>query len=343
MNNRLDARYKILVLVLIVVGIGLLIYFGNHWISRHPPTLSGPTQVAPAPRGLVSMPGAQMTPEYQHAVEQANLARAQQAQMTGGSAVPTMINYGSPRPGGGGIYAEQTPNVKNLLDKWLMQGKIAPDVSSDLQGFANQNVTEAEYAGKLTELIKQGKLTPEQARQLLEEYSKQHAARQLSDSAVLMDTLIKSGQLSLRAANELLRVQKNNVSPAEYAEILQRLAKDGKISSIAQLQIQYTQQRAKEIISDSIAILQDMSRSGQIMPDVLKDLIELETKMVPVDAFSTVLHNHVKAGRLTSGVAAKILDEYKSQKSAIGPKPTIAKLLTPAEKAALKIGGSDAF
>lgn len=332
--NRLDARARIFVLVGVVVFVFVLIYFGTRWLSGGAQT-TGPTRLANAPTGLVSVPGAQQTPEYQRTVEQINVARAQQAQMTGGTAVPTLINYGG-QQANCVICADQVPNVKNLLDGWSTQGKVTSDVAADLQALADKNVTEAEYAGKLADLVRQGKLTPEQARQLLEEYRKQHAAKLLADSSKMMDGLIKSGQLPVDAANELLRAQRNNVSPSEYADILQRLVREGKISpeTAARLLAQYTQQRAKEIIMRSIAILQEMSRNGQITPDVLKDLIELETNMVPVDAFSAVLDKNVKAGKLTPAVAAKILDEYKGQKAAIGPTQTLAKLLQQAEAAA---------
>lgn len=333
--KRLDARARILFLVGVVVGIIFLIYLLSRLLGGGAET-TGPSQVANAPQGLQSVPGGQLTPEYQRAVMQASSQLAEKAQMTGGSAVPTLINIsGQPTTGASGcvICSDENANVKDFLDDWVRQGKLSPDVANALQALADKNVSVDDYAAELDRLVREGKLTPEQARALLEQYKKQHANALLKNSAQAMDAMIKAGQLPIDAANQLLEAQKNNASPSDYAAMLQDLVRQGKITpaQAQQLLSQYSQQRAKEIVMKSIASLRDMARKGEITPDVQNDLIGLENAMVPVDTYAGVLQKYVSTGKMTPVVAGKILDEFKSQKAQIGPTESVNQLLEKAE------------
>jgi len=335
--NRLNARARMFVLFGGVIGVIVLVYLGTKLISGGNKT-TGPSRVASAPQGLQSVPGGQLTPEYYRALMQANTQAAQQAQISGGSAVPTLINPGAAQGGTQSciICSDQSTNVKTYLDDWVKQGKISPDVAAELQQLADKNVSVDAYAAELARLVKEGKLTPEQARLLLEQYKKQHANALLADSAKVMDDLIKSGQLPLDAANQLLEAQKNKMSPSDYAALLQKLVREGKISpAVAQrLLAQYTQQRAKEIIMQSIETLRQMARQGQITPDVENQLIDLENRMVPITTYADALQKLVAAGKLTPAVANQILDEFQKQKAAIGTTGTVNQLLEKAEAAA---------
>jgi len=336
--SRLGARSRIFVLVGTVIGVIFLVYLGTQFLTGGEDT-TGPSRVAGAPQGLQSVPGGQLTPEYYRALQQANIQAAQQAQITGGSAVPTLVNIGQPAAPTGApcvICTDESANVKYNLEDWVRQGKVTPEVASALQQLADKNVSVDEYADALDRLVKEGKLTPEQARILLDQYKKQHANALLKDSAKTMDDLIKSGDLPLDVANQLLTAQKNNVSPAEYAAQLQELVRQGKISpAVAQrLLAQYTQQRAKDIVMKSITSLRRMARSGEITPEVETALIDLENRMVPVDTYSTTLQQFISAGKLTPAAANKILDEYKGQKTAIGPTASVSQMLQQAEAAA---------
>ncbi len=334
--SRLNARSRVFVLLGGVLGFIFIIYFGTRYLSGGNKT-TGPSRVANAPQGMQSVPGGQLTPEYYRAVEQANATRAQQAQISGGSAVNTMLNMG----GGGNnpgciICTEQTANVKDFLDDWVKKGAVAPDVAAELEALADKNVPVDDYAAELNRLVKEGKLTPEQARLLLEQYKKQHANALLADSAKTMDAMIKAGQLPLDAANQLLDDQKKGMTPAEYAAELQRLVREGKISpeTAARLLAEYTRQRAREIIMQSIAFLNNLSRSGQLTPDVLKDLIDLENRMVPLETYSATLQKYIAAGKLVPAVAGKVYEDFQKEKAEIGPSSSINQLLKEAEAAA---------
>lgn len=336
--SRLDARARVLVLFGGVAGFILIIFLATRFFSNESGT-TGPSRVASAPQNLQSVPGGQLTPEYYRALQQANTQSAQQAQISGGSAVPTLLNIGGQNTGSANcniICSDQSANVKNDLDDWVRQGKLSPELANSLIQLAGTNVPVSEYAAELDRLVREGKLTPEQARQLLEQYKKQHSNALLQASAATMDDLAKSGKLPIDVANQLLMAQKNGASLSEYGASLDQMVKDGKISSATaqQLLAQYAKQRAREIINQSIASLKQMSKAGQITKDAETQLTEYENRMVPIDTYAAKLDQFVKEGKMTPATAGKIIDEFKSQKAAIGATGTVTQLLNDAEAAA---------
>lgn len=343
--NQLDARARIFVLIAGVLGILFLVYLITIYFYGDGSSV-GPSRVATAPQNLQSIPGGQLTPEYYRALSQANAQAAQQAQITGGSAVPTLVNVGDDQPAApisnqgqcSIICADQVASVKPLLDKWVKEGKITPEVMDQLDQLAKKNPAVDAYASTLNEMVKQKKLTPEQARELLEQYKKQHKDALLEDSASRMDGMIQSGQLPLSSANELLAAQRDGESTSDYAARLQKMVDEGKISqqTAQQLLAQYTQQRAREVTMQSIAILQQWGREGKIMPDIEKQLIDLENKMVSLSTFESEVKNLVSQGKLAPVVAEKVIDEYKAQKAAIGPTTATSAMVQKAEGAAFQ-------
>jgi len=336
--SRLDARARVFVLFGGIVGVLVLVYFLTVWISGSS-TTTGPSRVAAAPQGLQSVPGGQLTPAYYQALMQANKQAAQQAQISGGSAVPTLINTGGQMTNSGNctvLCMDQSANIKALMDDWVRQGKLSPDVAAQLQALADKNVSVEDFAAALDQLVKAGKLTPEQARQLLEAYKKQFGNAQLKDSAKIMDGLIQAGSLPIDIANALLEAQRNKVSPADYAALLQKYVREGRLSAAVaqQLLAQYTQQRAKEIVAQSLAVLHQMTLSGEITPEIEKGVSDLENQLVPVDAFTTAMQNYLNQNKITPAVATKIIDEYKWQKSQIGSSDSIDKMVQAAIDAA---------
>lgn len=338
--KKLDARARVFVLFGGLVGVGILIYALVAFLSAGSGT-TGPSRVASAPRGVQSVPGGQLTPEYYRALQEANQRAAQQAQISGGSAIPTFVNTGQQVNQGNCtvLCDEEAVNTADTIDDWVRKGKLSPDVANDLKDLADRNVSVSEYAAQLDALVKAGKLTPEQARKLLEQYKKQHANAALRQSAKSMDELIKSGRLPIGVANELLEAQKNNVSPADYADMLQRMVREGKIDAATAKRLlnEYIQQRAKEIIARSITSLRQMAEQGQITNDVLNQLIPLEEQMVPVSQYQAKLDQLVNDGKLTPKSAEAIIDEFKQQKRDIGEvKSSVLDMLKEAEDAAYK-------
>lgn len=336
--SKLDARARVFVLFLAVLGIIGLVYVATLYFGGGDRTV-GPSSVASAPSGMTSVPGGKSaTAEYQRALVLANTQAAEAARMSGGSAIPTQINTGMNFSGSCVICSDKNANVKNLLTDWVRQGKIMPDVSTTLEELANKKVSPEEYANTLNELVKSGKITPEQARALLEEYKKQYANSKLADSEKMMDGLIKAGQLPLDVANQLLDAQKNGASTAEYAATLQKLVRDGKISpAIAQqLLQQYNSQCATEATAKHIVTIEQMQANGAVTQEVANKLIELTKNNTPVDAYSSQLNAMVAQGKLTPVAASSLINAYRQVKGACGATNTINELLKQAENEAFQ-------
>lgn len=334
----LGARARIFVLFSGLVGVVGLVYVGVSFMSSGTQT-TGPSKVANAPQGLQSVPGGQLTPEYYRALQQANQQAAQQAQISGGSAVATLVNVGQPAMSGGScniICDETNANVKNKMDDWVKQGKLSPDVASQLQKLADGDATEAEFSSALQDLMKANKLTPEQARLLLDEYRRQRRAANMKVAGAYMDTQISAGNLPLDAATSLLALQKSGASPDDYAAALRNMVAMGTISDTLsqQLLAQYSQARAKEIISMSVESLKHMAAAGQLTPEVEAGLIDLEQRMVSVDQYNAALNQYIQQGKLIPATAASILEEFKRQKAMMGSAGTVTTLLKEAEDAA---------
>jgi type IV secretory pathway VirB10-like protein len=314
-----DAKTRVFILLLAITGISFILYVGVRYLSGNSAG-TGPSRVANAPSGLQSVPGSQLSSEYYRALMQANTQAAQQAQITGGSAVPTLVNVPGQQTSSQSCTilcpGEEGANVANDINDLVKSGVLSQTDANNLLDLAKKNVSPDEYAAALAELVRQGKLTPEQARKLLEAYKKQHEKGLITSSATLMDGLIKSGKLPLDVANSLLALQKQKVTPAEYAAELARLVKEGKISpeTAAQLLAAYTQQQAKEAAKLNAFKLQQMAKKGEITADVAKQLADLQAKNIPADQYAAELQKLVAQGKLTPAAAAKLLADYKAQK-----------------------------
>lgn len=335
-----DAKSRVFLIFAAIAGIGLLVYIGAHFLGGGEST-SGPSKVAAAPSNLQTVPGGKMSPAFYQAVLQANKQAAQQAQISGASAVPTLVNVpnqpevAQPQQAGNCtvLCSDEAVDVSKDINDLVREGKLSQDDANKLNDLAKRNVSVDEYAAALADLVRQGKLTPEQARMLLERYKKQHQGMLTKDSATIMDALIKSGQLPLDTANELLALQKSGISPADYAAELNRLVKEGKISPelAAQLLARYTQQRASEATQAGIFGLKQMAKSGEITNDVADDLAGLQSKNAPVDQYSAELNRLVAAGKMTPAAAAKLLDDYKKQRAIVGATGTLSSMLSEQE------------
>lgn len=315
-----DAKSRVFFIFAGIVGIGVLIYGLVKYFSG-PDVSTGPSKVANTAANVQSVPGSQLSPEYYRALSQANVQATQQAQMSGGSAVPTLVNLPGQQAGFGTgnctvLCGNDCTDVTNSINEMVKQGKLSQDEADKLLALAKGNVPVNQYAATLDDLVKQGKLTPDQARQLLDCYKNQYSNALIKESSAGMDALIKSGQLPVSVANDLLAFQKKHPTVAEYQAELARLVREGKISPAvaAQLLAQYTQQQQKELAKENAFKIQQMAQSGEVTAEVAKTLTDLQNKNVPVDQYAAELDRLVKEGKLTPAAAAKLLEQYKQQK-----------------------------
>lgn len=341
--KKADAKTRVFLIVAAVAAFGFVVYLAVRFLGGG--ATGGGSHLAGAPGGLQSVPGGQMSPEFYRAVQQASTQAAQQAQLTGGSAVATMTfipgqqQAAAPQAQGNCtvLCNDEAVNVADDINDILKGGKLPQDDANRLIALAKSNVPVDEYAAELNQLVREGKLTPEQARRLLEDYKKQHQMSLAKESGQAMDNLIKAGQLPIDVANQLLELQKSNISPADYAAELNRLVKEGKITPAvaAQLLAQYTQQRSREAAKQGAFQLKQMAKAGGITSEVEKTLQGLQSRNVPVDEYSAELDKLVAAGKLTPAAAAKLLADYKAQRATVGAIGTLNTALSQEENNAV--------
>jgi len=324
MFSKTDAKSRILLVLGSVLGVTLLVVLGSRYFGHG--TIGGKASVANAP-SLQSVPGGELSPEYYRALMQANAQSAQQAQVSGTSAVATLVNAPGQEqvtaptgqnctvvcPGG-----EEAADVTQSINALVKSGALTQAQANQLLTMAKNNVPVEQYANYLNDLVKQGKLSPEQARRLLEIYSKQHANADVADSAQAMDSLIKSGRLPIDAANALLALQKQNVSAEEYSAALDRLVSEGKISPqvAQQLMAQYTQKRAEAAAAKgTLQLMDNLVKTGQLPADAANDLLALQNQNVTPEQYAAALDKLVKDGKITPQIAQQLLARYTQQKA----------------------------
>jgi polyhydroxyalkanoate synthesis regulator phasin len=336
-----SAKSRMLLLLGAVVAVSVALFFGFKYLNPSSSTV-GASRVANAPAGLQSVPGSKLAPEYYRALMQANAQTAQQAQITGGSALPTLVNIPTAQPSSASGFVQNTGqnctvlcpspdkvNVTSDINELFKSSKISQKEASMLANVIKSNATVDEFTALLNPLVKSGKLTPEQSRKLVEQYRKQHDAAVLNEAARPMDAMIQSGQLSIEAANQLLEVQKklNGLAalpgvntPAMYAKELDRLVKEGKITpqAAALLLAQYTQQRAREATKQGLYEIRKLAAGGAITSDVANQLADMQTKNVPVDQYAATLQRLVAEGKITPAEAARLLASYKERRATVG-------------------------
>jgi uncharacterized protein YutE (UPF0331/DUF86 family) len=338
MFSKANAKSRVFIIVGTVLGIVGMVVVASKFLGGGA-KLAGSAKVAGAP-SLQSVPGGQLTPEYYRALMQANAQTAQQAQVSGASAVPTLVNAPASVPTDQGSSdcgvvcpGADAADVATDINNLVKQGKLSQTDANQLLAMAKNNVPVSEYSDYLSNLVKEGKLTPEQARALLATYQKQHANAAIAESARTMDALIKSGKLPLDVAAGLLDFQKHNPTPTEYAAELNRLVAEGKISpeTAAQLLAQYTQQKSRQAAEQGNAMLKEMAASGQISQTVATELGDMQKRNVPVSEYAAELARLVREGKMTPDTAAKLLAQYQAERTGMGPAATLNGIVSDAE------------
>jgi polyhydroxyalkanoate synthesis regulator phasin len=338
--SRADAKTRILLMLGTVAAIVAVVVIASKYFGGGN-KVTGNAKVAGAP-SLQSVPGGQLTPEYYRALMQANAQTAQQAQVSGSSAVPTLVNApqqeAPPVPASDNNCTVMCPgaeaaDVSGEIASIMKLGKLPAADAAQLQAMAKADVPVSEYNAYLDKMVKEGKLSPEQARKLLDIYQKQHANASVSDGARAMDAMISAGSLPLDSANSLLALQKQNVTPAAYSDTLQELVRQGKITpaAAAQLLAQYTQQQARNAAAEGGSMLKQMATSGQISQEAATDLLALQKGNAPVSAYEAELNRLVASGKMTPETAAKLLAEYKNARTGLGPAATLSAMVAGAE------------
>lgn len=348
-------KSRVFIILGALVGSGFAIFLAAQFLGNN--TQINNSKVAGAPPGLQSVPGSKMSPEFYRAVTQASSQAAQQAKITGGSAVPTLINIPGEQAfpketSGCVICSEEAADAVGDVNSLVKSGKLSKEEADKLINLAKKNVSEEEYAAALNDLVQGGKLSPDQARKLLESYRKQNQNQLIKASASTMDDLIKNSQLPLSTANQLLALQKSGISAGDYNAELQRLVAAGKITpDVAQkLLTQYQQQRAqlgetpaqpvaagaldtltKETEAGSSADIDALQAAGKLSPDIANQLRALSQQNIPPDQYKKIVDQLAKDGKISPEDGKKLTDGYQKLS---GTRGLLARLLDMKNKKA---------
>lgn len=290
---------------------------------------SNSSSVTPSPN-IDNVPGGKTDPEYYRALIASNQESARQAQLTGQSSVSTVVNTSGP-----GFQKDkescshkcctcEPAKVQDTVKQLLASGKISQATADQLNDLAKKNLSVGDYAKALDKLVREGKLTPEQARELLEQYKKQHGAAVAAKGAKAIDALVKSGKLPLDAANELMDLQKNGASVGDYAKHLAQLVREGKISpaEAKRLLAEYKKSHGggAGVTLDKYLKAKNADNAAQQGGNGLSD------SMSP-QSYAQHLAELVREGKLTPEQAKKLWQKYKKSHG------LAKKMMTPAEYA----------
>ncbi len=306
---------------LIIIGLGIVVIVVLFFVFTADSGSSDAqkSSTARVPRGIDNLVGGKLTDEYRKALVKSNEAELRSAQMSGQSSVAVMLNTNFDEEAG--VQCSQSCediSVDDAVRSLLMSGKIDPDTADALINMSNANVSVSEYAADLDRLVREGKLTPEQARLLLKQYKKQHDKISVAQGAAMMDDLIKSGELPLDVADDLLAMQNDDVSVEDYAAELQRLVREGKISpeAAAKLLAQYKAAKVEKAKKESQAQMNSLVASGDISQADADALVAMQDQEVSVDDYAAELARLVREGKISPETAAKLLAQYKERHAA---------------------------
>lgn len=211
-----------------------------------------------------------------------------------------------------------------LMDSLVKAGKMPIDAEARLLALQKQQVTPAEYEAELNRLVKEGKITPDVANQLLAQYTQQRAKDAANEGVAKLTQMAQSGQIPVDVANTLIALQKRQAPVAEYAAELQRLVAAGKITPAvaAALLADYQKQRgsspASATLRNLVALAEkqaasDVSRlvkSGKISAETGDKLLELQRNNVTPLEYQKALDDLVKAGKISQEDANRLATEY---------------------------------
>lgn len=314
-----SAKQRVLFIFLFLLLFALLIFFLSkivHWGSK----TSDGAVVSGIP-GIASVQGGKVSPEYERALNNNNVQQANYAKNTGTSAIPTIINNGETEFASIASGCQECchacgdESTDQLLSSLLNSGKISSATAGLLNSLGQKNLSPEDYEAELTRLVREGKISPEEARQLLTAYQKKYQEKVAEISAKDLDVLVKQGVLPVGAASALLELQKNGATFDTYAQALQQLIDSGQISpeTAKTLQQTYQQQQAQRLQSETIGQLASMEADGSVSHETATMLQALQASGLSSVDYAAALNKLVKESKLSPELAQRLQAQYSKQ------------------------------
>lgn len=314
-----DAKQRILLIVGVLVVLLFLFYFLSKLINFDS-NATGGSRVSGVP-SISSVQGGKVSPEYARALESDNTQKVDYANSTGTSAIPTLINTGV-----NDIVPVQTgctsccntcgnESTDQMLSTLLSSGKISSSTADLLNKLAGQNLSPDDYEAALERMVREGKISPEEARRLLAAYKANYKSKIAAAGAADLDPLIKQGVLSVGAASDLLDLQKQPASLSTYEQALAKMVSQGQLTpEAASLLLQkYQQQQAKRQAAEAAGQLDSMVANGTISSETAATLRALQGSGMSPSDYASALDKLVAAGKLSPEDAKRLLAEYNKQ------------------------------
>ncbi len=206
------------------------------------------------------------------------------------------------------------PNA--LVNQMAADGSMSADTAAALKALNSQGLTPDQYANKLNDLVKAGKLKPDQARKLLAAY----AASQGTGTGPTSDQVVDQLGVSPDTAAALKALNKQGLSAGDYLSKVNAMVKAGKLKpdQAKQLLNAYEQQLKAQQQASPADLIRQMLTDGSISPDTANELGLLGAKNLSPSDYKNELDKLVAAGKLTPAQAKLLFDAYTRQHAAGG-------------------------
>lgn len=241
--------------------------------------------------------------------------------------------------------------VRYLGGDQQVGGSRVAGTPSDLSSTPGSTNLIPEYSRAVNQaseqMAQQAKMTGESATPILLNVPNQTAFQQQSctvcpspdDANVASDIndLVKQGKLTQKEADQLIALAKSNVSVDEYAAALNELVKQGKLTpeQARQLLEKYKKQHQNALLTESGRTMDAYIKSGQLPLDVANGLLALQKSGISPSSYAEELNRLVAAGKISQGVAGRLLAQYTQQKAAEATKEGIFALKQLAKSGAI--------
>lgn len=312
-----DAKQRILLIVVVMLVLLLVLFLLSKLIHLGNNS-AGDSRVSGVP-SISSVQGGKVSPEYEKALNARNIQQADYAKSTGTSAIPTLINTGIsdlvPASSVGCTNccnACGSESTTQMLGSLLNSGQISSSTADLLNNLASQHLSPEDYEAALAKMVREGKISPEEARRLLASYKQSYQDKIAAAGAADLDPLVKQGVLSVSAASELLELQKKPASLAEYNQALSNLMSKGQLGSDTAklLQQKYQDQQKKRFAAESAGQLASMKTSGELSPETAAMLTALQASGLSPSDYAASLDKLVREGKLSPEEAKRLLAQY---------------------------------
>lgn len=333
-----NSRARIVMLIIVVVII-VGIILGIYRLTSGADVSSG-SQIAGIPSNIQSVPGGrQESQQYLQTLLKSNQLAAKSALSQGTSEIPTLVS--TPNTGAGSSYNSQAvksggssaccckcgnccegasgsskPGVNSVLNSLESSGAISPQTADAIRKLNAEDLTPAQYAAHLKELVAEGKLTPAQAKALLAAYKNDYKKHPKSANDIA-DSLLASGAISAGTAKQLKALANEHLTPAQYAAQLNKLVREGKLSpaAAARLMAAYQKQYGKKSTASTASspddVVDGLLSSGAIDAATAAQLKKLNHSNLTPAQYAAALQKLVREGKLTPEQARRLLAAYK--------------------------------